>query len=124
MPRTASAALIAHMSSPSATIAYLQKTGPLPDGSYHCMNTTAKDIDYDDGFGVRRYYARTGIQLANLAGSNDLSSDNTEAQTLTEIPTYPGQGFTVAMVENGDLDGVEYVIYAINYEDHSMGHMI
>lgn len=124
MPRTASLALIAHMSSPSSTVAYLNKVGPLPNGNYVCLNSTAYDIDYDDGTGERRYYARTGIQLANIASANDLSADNTEGKTLTELPTYPGQGITQAMVDNGDLDDVPYVIYAINYRDHSMGHLI
>lgn len=120
MPRTASAALLAHMASPSRTIAYLLEVGPLPDGSYVRTNSTARDIRYDGDW----FYARTGLQLANIAGTNDLETDNTEAQTLTELPTYPGQGVTTAMVDNGDLDGVEYLIYAINYTDHTMGHCI
>lgn len=124
MPRTSSLALIAHMSSPSATIGYLNKIGPLPNGNYIRLCSLGRNEIYDDGTGAATYYARTGLQLANLASSNDLSTDNTEGKSLVEIPAYPGQGVTQAMVDNGDLDDVPYVIYAINYEDHSMGHLI
>lgn len=126
MPRTCSLALLAHMSSSARTIAYLQKTGPLPDGTYMRITSLGKDVRYDDGSGdgEQTFYARTGLQMANIASANDLSADNSEAQTLAELPTYPGQGVTVDMVENGDLDDLEFVLYVFNYEDHSMGHMI
>lgn len=124
MPRSASAELIAYFAGPAQTTAYLLKVGPLPGDTYITVVSIARDFAYDDGGGERTYFARTGTQVANLSSTNDLTTDNTDAQTLQEIPTYPGQGITVEMVENGDLDGVEFVLYALNYEDPSMGHVI
>lgn len=124
MPRTASPALLAHFASPAQTVAYLLKVGPLPDSSYLTMASTGRDVVYDDGDGERTYYARTGVQLANLASTSDLDTDNSEAQTLVNVPVYPGQGLTEAMVDSGELDDVPYVVYAVNYEDLSMGDMV
>jgi uncharacterized phage protein (TIGR02218 family) len=124
MPRTCSPALLAHMSSSATTLCFLQKVGPLPDDSYICTTSNSRDMRYDDGTGERIYYARTGVQLSNMASANDLSVDNGEAQTLVEIPTYPNTGITEEMIEAGRLDGVEFVIYKVNYRDLSMGHMI
>lgn len=124
--RSCSARLLAHMSSTSSTMCFLLKVGPLPGGSYLCMSSLDRDVVYDDGSaaGARTFYARTGTQLSNLASANDLTVDNGEAQTLVEVPTYPNTGVTEPMIDAGGLDGVEFIVYGMNYRDVTMGHYI
>src|SRR5690606_9808771 len=115
-------ALSAHQAQPATTLCFLEKVGPLPDGSFICLTSLNRDVDYDDGTGLLTYYASSGMEPSQLVAGADLSVDNGETQTL--VPRYPGQGVTIEQVENGDLDGVEFVIYKINYMSPSDGHEI
>lgn len=127
MPRISSAEFKAARAANAGHFCYLTKVGPLPiSGDFLCFTSHGRDIDYDDGDGVRTYYARTGTELSNLSANIDLTVDNGEARSLTEIPTFPNTGITEAMIETKALDGVEYVVYEINWKDQSteMGHEV
>jgi uncharacterized phage protein (TIGR02218 family) len=120
--KSISIALQSHYALPVTSTCYLERVGPLADGSFITMTSLDRDVVYDDGNGVLTYRASTGVQLSNLAAGNDLSVDNGETQTL--VPIYPVEGITEAMVDNGELDGVEFVVYKVNFEDLSMGHEV
>lgn len=129
MPVTISSQLLDHLSQPAATPCSLLKIGPIAatgsEGAYYVrMTSLDRDVVYDcgDGLGEQTYYAQSGAEFSNLSASNDVTVDNGEAKTLT--PVYPGQGITEAMVENGALDGVRYVVMEVNYNDLSQGHRI
>ncbi|MGQ4661354.1 baseplate hub domain-containing protein [Lysobacter sp. F6437] len=124
MPKTIPIALAAHQALPATTLCFLQKVGPLPDSSYICLTSLDRDVEYDDGTGsgLLTYYASSGMEPSQLSASNDLSVDNGETKTLT--PIFPAQGITVEAVDNGDLDGAQFITYKVNYLDLSMGHEI
>lgn len=120
-------ALLDHLAQPVTSTCYLQKIGPIgADGSfpgtYLALTSLDRDVVYDDGDGERTYYAASGMQASTLAASNDLAVDNGETQTL--VPVFPAQGITVDMVDNGALDGVEFITYKVNFLDTSMGHEV
>lgn len=121
--KSISIALQNHLSLPVTTTCYLQKIGPFDSsGDVIAMTSLDRDVIYNDGFGPVTYYASTGTQISNLSASNDLTVDNGESQTL--VPVFPVEGITVEMVDNGELDGVEYVVYKVNYNDLTMGHEV
>lgn len=123
MSKSISIALQNYLGQQATRLCMLEKIGPLPDASFIHITSLDRDVEYDDGDGLATYYASTGAQVSNLAASNDLSVDNGETNTL--VPIYPvTEGITEAMVDNGDLDGVPYVIYKVNYNDLSMGHEV
>lgn len=121
--KSISIALQNHLALPVTTTCYLQKIGPLDSsGTVIAFTSLDRDVTYDDGFGPVTYHASTGTQLSNLSASNDLTVDNGESNTL--IPIYPVEGITTDMVDSGELDGVEYIVYKVNFHDLSMGHEI
>lgn len=124
MPKTIPIALATHQALPATTLCFLQKIGPLPDASYICLTSLDRDVEYDDGSGsgVLTYYAASGMEPSQLSASADLGVDNGETKSLT--PVYPAQGITVTAVDNGDLDGAQFVVYKVNYLDLTMGHEI
>lgn len=123
MPKTIDAALVAHKALPATTLAFCMRIGPLPDDSYITLTQLDRDLEYDfgDGPGAQTYYARTGIDLSEFQATGDLSVDNGEASTLQEQPTWPNTGITEAMIDRGDLSGVDFVIFEVNYNDLTAG---
>jgi len=119
MPSTIPAQLVEHFGQATQTTSYLLKIGPTPSGSYFGMTSINKDEVYDDGDGELTYYAATGIQLSTLEASNDLSVDNGEAQSL--ITLIPGMGITQDMVDRGEIDTVEFVVYEHDYLNGASG---
>ncbi|MGH8083877.1 MAG: DUF2163 domain-containing protein [Lysobacter sp.] len=114
--------LLEHKQSGITTLCFIEKIGPLPDGSYFGLTSGNRDLVFDDGRGGGSitYHAATGMQPSAMAAGADLSVDNSETQTL--MPVYPlDVGITQAMVDNGDLDGVQWWIYQVNYEDLTQG---
>lgn len=111
MPSTIPAQLVTVFGQAAVTSTYLLKIGPTPSNTYLRMTSANKDEDYDDGSGegVQKYYAATSIQLSTLEASNDLSVVNGEAQSLVTL--IPDTGITVEMVERGEIDTVEFVVY-------------
>jgi uncharacterized phage protein (TIGR02218 family) len=121
--KSISIALRNHLALPVTTTCYLQKVGPIDSsGTVIALTSLDRDVVYDDGDGPLTYYASTGMQLSNLSASNDLTVDNGESETL--VPVFPVEGITTDMVDSGELDGVEYVVYKVNYNDLTMGHEV
>lgn len=128
--KSISSALLAHKSSSSTTLSYLLLIGPTKKtGAYigltsRSRNTTYNPSSYDPALPNvnQTFYASTGAHISNLQASNDLQVDNGEAKSL--VQQFPGQGITEAMVDNGELDGVEYYILQVNHKDLSMGHEV
>lgn len=122
--KNVSAALLAHLRGHAQTMCGLFRIGPLEDESYFGFTSLDRDVTYDasDGVGEITYYHLTGYETQNLSSTSDLGVDNTTADTLT--PVYPNpNGITVEQVDRGDLDAVSYEIFAVNYQDLSMGHL-
>lgn len=122
MPKTVSAAFALSKAKRATAFCGLLKVGPLRDSSFITVTSSTQDITYDDGTGDGPlvYRHSTGMELSNISASADLSVDNAEAKTL--MPVYPAEGITPAMIDRGDLDAVEYVVYEVNYLDLSEGH--
>lgn len=123
MPKIVPAQLASHKALPATTLTFCMRIGPLPDDSYITLTMLDAEIDYDfgDGVGVQTYHARTGINLSEFQASADLSVDNGEASTLQEQATWPNTGITEAMIDRGDLSGVDFVIFEVNYNDLTAG---
>lgn len=120
--KTIPAQLMAHKQTGTTTLCFLEKVGPLPDGSYIGLTSCNRNLVFDDGRGggAITYHAATGMEPSAMAAGIDLSVDNSETESL--MPVYEmDTGITREMVENGDLDGVEYWIYQVNYEALEQG---
>lgn len=129
MPKSISASLLAHKSSPGSTLCYLLHIGPLSDGTYIGVtsldqNVTYNPHDYDTTAPnvSQVFYSSAGIDVSNLAAANDLTVNNGEGTTLGAL--YPAQGVSEDDVKAGALDGVTFTIYLVNYRDLTMGHEI
>lgn len=105
-------------------MAKIVKIGPLPDDSYRYLADLTRNLSYDDGDGSATYIARTGMQVSAFVSSADLGVDNAEMDSLPAAAGFPLEGFTDEQIKAGELDGVEYVVYCLNYLDTSMGHFI
>lgn len=123
MPKTIHAVLVAHKAQPATTLTFCMRIGPLRAGGYLGFTMLDRDVVYDmgDGAGPLTYYARTGIDLSQFMASGDLNVDNAEASTFLEQPAWPNTGITEAMIDRGDLRGVEFVVFEINYNDLTAG---
>lgn len=120
MPKSIPIALANDQAKASTTLCFLQKVGPIRGGGYICLTSLDRDVDYDDGTGLRTYYAGSGMEPSELQAANDLSVDNSETKSLL----YPAQGITTDMVNSGALDAAPFVIYKINYLAPSHGHEV
>jgi len=109
MPKSIPLALVTAQGQGVYHYSRLLKIGPLPDDSYVRVTSCDKNEVYDDGTGEATWYAASGLQMSTIEATNDLSVDNAEAQSLVSV--FPLQGMTEAMVNNGTLDNVEYVVY-------------
>lgn len=123
MPKTIPVELVTHKGQSTTTLTFCIRIGPLRDGSYVALTMLDREIAYDlnDGVGELTYHARTGIDLSQFVASGDLSVDNAEASTLQEQPLWPNTGITEAMIDRGDLRGVEFVVFEVNYNDLTPG---
>ncbi|GAB3388090.1 DUF2163 domain-containing protein [Lysobacter fragariae] len=123
MPKTIPAQLVTHKALLATTLAFCMRIGPLRDNSYIGLTGLDRDIafDFGDGAGSLTYHAHTGIDLSQFAATSDLSVDNAEARSLQEQPTWPNTGITEAMIDRGDLSGIEFVVFEVNYNDLTAG---
>jgi uncharacterized phage protein (TIGR02218 family) len=121
MPRNVSTALAAHLASPGRTICLLLKITPKTADEFG-ITTGNRDETYDDGLSIITYRAKRGYTASDIVTKADLSVNNAEAHGL--IAQYPLDGVTMEGIARGDYDGAKFVQYLINYEDHSMGHVV
>lgn len=125
MPKTIPIALEAHKKLSATTLCGLLKIGPLLSGDYLRFTSLDRDViaNVGDGLGQQTYYANTGMQTSTFSSSSDLSVDNAEAESLE--PVFPNTAdITIAMIDRGELDDVEFTVYKGNYLDDSMGYEI
>lgn len=109
-------ALKAHIDSGVTTLCHLLKI-KLADGRQFGMATLDRDVEY---LGLT-YHAQNGFDSSIISTDESYKVDNGEAYSLysTDIP-----GIDAAMVDRGELDGAEWEMFLINYNDTSMGHVI
>lgn len=113
MPSSIPIALQTHLAGNTLTTSFKIRVGPTPSGTYFGLTSGDKDEVYDDGEMELTYYASSGVDLSTIEASIDLSVDNGEAQSL--ITLIPDTGITQAMVDRGEIDTVEFVVYETNY---------
>lgn len=118
-----SVALQAHLNQPDTTTCRLLKI-TLKSGLIHGLTTLDRDVEYDDGTdtsGEVTYVATNGCEITDIASDLGYSVDNSEGYALVsdDVP-----GVTTEMVEAGELDDAQWIVYLVNYEDLTMGHVI
>lgn len=122
MPKQANIPLQLVKSAGVALTSRFIRIGPLRDGvTYLRWTSIDKDEVWDsvnsleaDALGPQPYLAATGLHMTTIEATNDLSVDNAEAQSL--VPIYPMPGITKDLVERGEFDTVEYVVW-----EHAVG---
>lgn len=115
MPQVIPINLLSHKQGQVQTTSLLIKIGPLPSGAYIGLTDLNRKELYDDltASGEMPYYAASGAEFSVFEATNDLSVDNAEFRSL--ITYVPESGITKDMVERGELDTVEYVVYEHDY---------
>lgn len=121
--RNVPAALQSYMMGNGIHMTRVCRMGPFPDDSYKGFAFLDINIEYDaaDGIGEITYYARTGAQMTDFVGTTDLSVSNAEMQTLQPVDAFPIEGITTEEIQKGDIDGVPFVVFALNYKDLTPG---
>lgn len=71
-----------------------------------------RDIQYDDGEGSITYVAMSGFDPSTLSADIGFSIDNAEGYSLIGAP-----GITLDMVEHGELNDAQWIMYLINFRD-------
>jgi len=91
MPRNIPPALAARLRDHSTTLCYLLKVVPREAETFG-ITTCNRDVDFDDGSGIRTYRAKRGYTASDTATKSDLSVNNAEADGL--VAEYPADGVT------------------------------
>lgn len=110
-----------HLDEPGTTLCFLVKI-TCKDGSIFGITSLDQDVTYDDssGDGPITYSAAIGQDQSALDTTSDLEVDNSEAIILLS----DAAPFTAQAIETGALDYAEYIIYRVNWQDLSLGHVI
>lgn len=118
--RTIPPRLFEHLQQPVTTTTRLLRI-ILRTGFSYGLAMIDRNVPYDDGDGELIYYALNGFDPSTLSQDIGYQVDNAEGYALISdvVP-----GVTVAMVEAGELDDAQWVMYLVNYEDTTMGHAI
>lgn len=122
--RNVPAALQAHFDSRTTSLTVLIKVTP-KDPNYPAWGITRldRDVTYDDGDGDVTYSAMVGMVMENMRSQSTMEVGNSQSKHLV-----PAASFSIPVSEEliraGVYDWADYVVYVINYEDHSMGHWI
>lgn len=120
MSRVVPLALQDHLDQHATTTTRLLKLF-LKNGSTFGLTMLDQNVVYDDGAGELTYYAMNGFDPSTLSGDIAYSVDNAEGYALTAeaVP-----GITPDMVEKGELDDAQWVMYLVNFRDLTMGHIL
>lgn len=118
MSRAISIELQDHLDSRVTTYAMLLKIQPV-DGA--AVGTT--NLDEPLIYLGLTYTAHRGFNESTFAGNEGQAVDNGEAEMLF-APDVGELGITVEQVNAGHFDDAYWVIYLVNYDDLSQGHMI
>lgn len=119
MSRTIPIALQAHLNQKATTVCRLLRIDPVRGESFGFCSTN-RSLVYDDGTSELTYRTMSGFDLSAVVGTADTSVDNSEATVLL----LAGGPVSSAQLETGYLDGAEFTVYEVNYEDLSMGHYV
>lgn len=120
MSRHIPGALRAHLAQSATTTTRLLKI-TLRSGFVYGLCMLDRDIEYDDGLGSVNYIASNGFDPSTLSSDVGYSVANAEGMALIsdEIP-----GIEIEDVEAGELDDAEWIMYLVNFEDLTMGHVV
>jgi uncharacterized phage protein (TIGR02218 family) len=122
---TTNAPLLSFMRGDNArSMTKITKVGPLPDASYRYISQTIRTLVYDDGSGEASYIGRTGMQMTTFVSTDSLGVDNAEMDSLPVVSGWPLEGFTQEQVLSGELDGVNYITYSLDWTRLDLGHFI
>jgi len=93
----------------------------LRNGTVYGLAALDRDVEYNDGDGLLTYVATNGFDPSAISADIAYSVDNAEGYALisNDVP-----GVTVEMVEAGELDDAEWVVYLVDYENTSRGHVV
>src|SRR5690606_32059578 len=81
-----------------------------------------QNVDCADGQGPVTYYAVNAFDPSTLSGDINFSVDNAEGYAL--VSKAPVPGITTEMVEAGELDDAQWVMYLVNFEDLTPGRHV
>ena len=116
--KTASSALIAHMSQGSTSLAYLWLVARR-DGTILGFTTHDQPITYDagDGYGGVTYQPAPGMANTAKEGKGDFSVDNLEVAAFLE-----SDAITEDDIRGGLYDNARIALRVVNWADLTMGH--
>jgi uncharacterized phage protein (TIGR02218 family) len=117
--RTIPIALQTNLSKRETTACGLLRIKPIRGAAFG-FSSTNRPIVFDDGAGVLTYRSSSGYDAAAHVSTSDTAVDNTEARILL----LPGTPISEAEVMAGYLDGAEFTIYEVDYEDLGAGARI
>lgn len=111
-----------HLDGDATTTCYLLRIDPQqPNVPGYGVTSLDVDVTYDDGDGPRLYSAAIGSQPTVVQASADLSVDNAESNSLMPEFDVP---ISEADIRAGSYDFAQFVLYQVNYEDLSQGHIV
>lgn len=119
--RDISSQLQSHLDSGATTVTYLMRITPKQPGFDEVGITMLdRDVEYDDGEGALTYAAAIGMVPATLSFTSEMDVDNSQQQHLVPEFDLP---ISEADIASGAYDFAEFVVYLVNYEDLTMGHV-
>lgn len=121
MGRHMSDALRTHLQGPMQTTCWLLRVIPVTPGyASYGITELDKEVIYDDGGGEMTYSAAIGMVPAAVLQTAGLEVNNTELPAL--LPEYDIP-ISEQDIRAGVYDYASFVLYLVNYEDLSMGHV-
>lgn len=121
MTRVVPVALQTHLDEAATTTTRLLKI-TLKSGLAYGLAMLDQDVAYDDGTadGEINYIATNGFDASTMSADLGFSVANAEAYALISdaVP-----GVTVAMVEAGEFDDAQWVLYLVNFLNLANGHV-
>lgn len=90
-------------------------------GTVFGLTTLDVPVTYDDGDGEVTYSATRGFDPTALSADVGASVDNAEGMALLSGTV---EGVTPQMVEAGEFDDAEWVMYLVNYNDLTTGRHV
>ena len=104
---------------PATTMCGLLRIAPV-GGTPFGFSSTNRAVAFNDGDGELTYQANTGYDSSALVSTSDAAVDNAEVRILL----MPGLPYGEAEIVAGELDGAEFSVYAVDYEDLAAGARI
>lgn len=106
-------ALQEHLDQPATTTTRLLKV-TLRSGFSYGLAMLDQNVRYDDGDGEIEYIATNGFDPSTLSADIGFSVDNAEGYALISQGV---DGVTADMVERGELDDAQWIMYLVNFQD-------